>query len=151
VPPLDEVKIDSSATLRQKLEMHRENPSCASCHNRMDPLGFGLENYDAIGAWRTEDNSQPLDTSGVLPDGKTFAGPGELKKVLLERKTDFTRCLTEKMLTYALGRGVEDFDAPVIEDIVAGVEQRDYRFSALVYEIVRSLPFTRQEIEAEAS
>ncbi|MBL7648830.1 MAG: DUF1592 domain-containing protein [Candidatus Hydrogenedentes bacterium] len=151
VPPLDEVKIDSSATLRQKLEMHRENPSCASCHNRMDPLGFGLENYDAIGAWRTEDNSQPLDTSGVLPDGKTFAGPGELKRVLLERKTDFTRCLTEKMLTYALGRGVEDFDTPVIDGIVAGVEQRDYRFSALIYEIVRSLPFTRQEIEAEAS
>ncbi len=151
VPPLDEVKIDSSATLRQKLEMHRENPSCASCHNRMDPLGFGLENYDAIGAWRTEDNSQPLDTSGVPPDGKTFAGPGELKKVLLERKTDFTRCLTEKVLTYALGRGVEDFDTPVIDGIVAGVEQNDYRFSALVYEIVRSLPFTRQEIEAEAS
>lgn len=151
VPPLDAVEVASTATLRQKLEAHRENASCASCHNRMDPLGFGLENYDAIGAWRTEDNSQPVDSSGVLPDGQAFSGPGELKKVLLERKTEFTRCLTEKMLTYALGRGVEDFDAPVIEDIVAGVEHGEYRFSALVYEIVRSLPFTKQQGETEAS
>lgn len=142
VPPLDAAKVDSTATLRQKLEAHRANVSCASCHNRMDPLGFGLENYDAIGAWRTEDNSQPVDSSGVLPDGRAFSGPGELKKVLLERKTEFTRCLAEKMLTYALGRGVEDFDTPVVDDIVAGVEDSDYRFSALVYEIVRSLPFT---------
>lgn len=151
VPPLEEAKVDSTATLRQKLEAHRENPSCASCHNRMDPLGFGLENYDAIGAWRTTDNEKPVDSSGVLPDGQAFSGPGELKKVLLSRKADFTRCLTEKMLTYALGRGVEDFDTPVIEDIVAGVEKEDYRFSALIYEIVRSLPFTRQQLEAEST
>jgi mono/diheme cytochrome c family protein len=148
VPPLDDAKVEATATLRQKLEAHRANPSCASCHDRMDPLGFGLENYDAIGAWRAEDNKQPVDSSGVLPDGQTFAGPGELKQVLLARKTDFTRCLTEKMLTYALGRGVEDFDTPVIDDIVAGVERSDYRFSALIYEIVRSLPFTKQQGEA---
>lgn len=103
VPPLEEVKIDGAATLRQKLEKHRENTSCASCHSRMDPLGFGLENYDPIGGWRTEENSQPVDSSGVLPDGQAFSGPGELKKVLLGRKTEFTRCLTEKNAYLCVG------------------------------------------------
>lgn len=151
VPALEEVQIDGAASLREKLEAHRENPSCASCHDRIDPLGFGLENYSPIGAWRTEDAGLPLDSTGKLPDGRTFAGPGELKKVLLERKNDFVRCLAEKMLTYALGRGLEDYDAPAVAAIVTQVEKSDYRFSALVYEIVRSLPFMKQRGETEAT
>lgn len=151
VPALEEAEIDGAATLREKLEAHRENASCASCHDRIDPLGFGLENYSAIGAWRGEDGGKPVDNTGVLPDGRSFAGPGELKKVLLERKNDFARCLAEKMLTYALGRGLEDYDAPALEAIVAGVEKNDYRFSALIYEIVRSLPFRKQRGELDES
>lgn len=151
VPPLEAVVIDGNATLREKLEAHRANASCASCHDRIDPLGFGLENYNPIGVWRMEDGGRPLDNTGILPDGRSFAGPGELKRVLLERKGDFTRCLSEKMLTYALGRGLENFDAPAVDAIVAGVEQHDYRFSAMVYEIVRSLPFRKQRGEMEAA
>lgn len=151
VPPLEDAKVDGGATLREKLEVHRANASCASCHDRIDPLGFGLENYSPIGAWRTEESGKPLDNTGVLPDGRSFAGPGELKKVLLERKNDFARCLTEKMLTYALGRGLEDYDTPAVETIVAGIEKNDYRFSALVYEIVRSLPFKKQRGETDVA
>jgi len=150
VPALEETEIDGAASLREKLEAHRANVSCASCHDRIDPLGFGLENYGPIGAWRSEENGKPLDNTGVLPDGREFAGPGELKKVLLERKSDFARCLSEKMLTYALGRGLEAYDAPAVAAIVNQVEKNDFRFSALVYEIVRSLPFMKQRGEMEA-
>ncbi len=151
VPALDAVEIDPGATMREKLTKHRENVSCASCHDRIDPLGFGLENYDAIGKWRGEDNGRPVDSSGVLPDGSEFSGPDGLKGVLLERKDDFVRCLAEKMLIYALGRGLEDYDEPALNEIVSEVARNDYRFSALVYEIVRSLPFTKLRGEAESS
>src|SRR5206468_6325729 len=106
VPELKEGK-ELTGTLRQRMEQHRANPSCATCHQRMDPLGFGFENYDAIGAWRTKDGKFAVDAGGVLPDGRKFNGPAELRKILKERQAEFTRCLTEKLLTYALGRGME--------------------------------------------
>jgi len=151
VPALEAVAIDPTASMRERLNKHREDLSCASCHDRIDPLGFGLENYNAIGAWRTDDQGQPVDSSGVLPDGREFDGPAELKALILERKDDFVRCLAEKMLTYALGRGLEDYDEPALNGIVEAVAGKDYRFFDLVYEIVRSLPFTQQRGEAVMS
>ena len=141
VPNLDEAKIGSTASLRQQLEQHRQNPTCAACHVRMDPLGFGLENFDAIGAWRTQDGKFPIDASGILPDGRSFHGPHELKVIVKANSTAFAECLSEKLLTYALGRGLERYDKPTVKKIAGGVEAHNYRFSSLVLEIVRSLPF----------
>jgi hypothetical protein len=142
VPPLAE---DShavlSASLRQRMEQHRANPSCAVCHARMDPLGFAFENFDATGAFRTQDAGFPIDPSGTLPDGRTFRGPDELKKILLEKKDRFARCLAEKMLTYALGRGLTASDRPAIDRIAASMAKDGYRFSALVRAVVHSNPF----------
>ncbi len=141
VPNLDEAAIGSAASLRQQLEAHRQNPTCASCHAKMDPLGFGLENFNAIGAWRTQDGKFPVDASGTLPDGRSFRGPQELRAILKADRNSFTECLTEKMLTYALGRGIERYDQPAIKEIVHNVASNEYRFSSLVLEIVNSLPF----------
>jgi len=151
VPALESAKVDQSAPMRARLEEHRSNESCASCHARIDPLGFGLENFDAVGAWRTTDGDHPIDNSGTLPDGRSFTGVAELKSTLLERKDEFVRCLAEKMLVYGLGRGLEPFDEPVLDEIVAQVARNDYRYSALVYEIVRSLPFQKRRGEPEKS
>jgi len=107
----------------------------------MDPLGFAMENYDAIGRWRTLDGETPIDASGELPTGETFTGPGELKALLLERKDDFVGTLTEKMLTYALGRGLERYDRPAVEKIALAVSADEYRFSRLILGIVESMPF----------
>jgi hypothetical protein len=108
----------------------------------MDPLGFAFERFDAIGQYReSETKGKPIDDSGVLPDGRTFNGPKELRMILLEKKELFARCLTAKMLTYALGRGVEDHDAPAIDAIVAALAKNDYRISTLIVEIVHSDPF----------
>ena len=141
VPELEETKTASAVTLRQQLEIHRANPACAVCHEKMDALGFGLENYDAIGRWRTHEGALPLDTSGVLPGGKSFQGPAELKVLLRSQKDDFARCLTEKMLTYALGRGLERYDRPVVDRIARRLAEEDYRFSRLLLAIVSSDPF----------
>jgi len=141
VPPLEETKAGTSASLRQVMEAHRANALCASCHSKMDPLGFGLENFNAIGEWRDKDGAFPVDSSGVLPDGRTFQGPAELKSILLQNKGAFADSITEKMLTYALGRGLERFDRPAVEQITAKLAAGDYRFSALVTAIVESLPF----------
>ncbi len=141
VPTLDEEKVGSAASLRQQLEEHRKNPTCASCHSRMDPLGFGLENFDAIGSWRTMDGKFPIDATGTLPDGRTFKGPQELKTILLAGRDSFTEGLTEKLLTYGLGRGLERYDKPTVKQIAKRVAANDYRFSSLVLEIVNSLPF----------
>jgi hypothetical protein len=130
-----------SGSLRQRMEQHRKNPACANCHAKMDPLGFAFENYDAIGRFRSRDGKFPIDPSGVLPDGKSFKGPAELKKILLGKKDLFARCLAEKMLIYALGRGVEHYDRPAIDTIVAALSRNDYRFSTLVAEIAKSFPF----------
>jgi hypothetical protein len=140
VPELDAQK-QTSGTLRQRMEQHRENPSCAGCHARMDPLGFAFENFDAVGAWRTVDGKDPIDSSGVLPNGKKFKGPSELKAILKENRDQFTRCLTEKMLTFALGRGLEFYDRRAVDAIVAQVAKKDYKVSALVSAIAASDPF----------
>ncbi|MBI2689796.1 MAG: DUF1592 domain-containing protein [Acidobacteria bacterium] len=148
VPSLDDSKIGESASLRQQMEQHRKNPACASCHSRMDPLGFGLENFDAVGGWRTMDGKFPVDASGTLPGGKSFTGPVELKTNLLTNKDAFVRGLTDKLMTYALGRGLERADRPVIAAIAAKLPASNYRFSALVMEIVGSLPFEQRRIAA---
>jgi len=148
VPNLDDSKVGATASLRQQLEEHRKNTVCASCHSRMDPLGFGLENYNAIGAWRTMDGKLPIDSSGVLPDGRTFKGPAELRRILVADRSAFVEGLTEKLLTYALGRGLERYDKPVIKTISKGLAANDYRFSRLVLGIVNSLPFqNRRAVE----
>ena len=141
VPNLDEKAVGSSASLRQQLEAHRTNPVCNACHASMDPLGFGLENFDAIGRWRTKDGNFPIDATGKLPNGKTFDGPEGLKQILLSDKSAFAKCLAEKLLTYALGRGLEDYDQPAIQSIVTQTAASEYRFSALVEAIVSSDPF----------
>jgi hypothetical protein len=144
VPNLDESKIGSAASLRQQLEAHRQNTTCASCHARMDPLGFGLENFDAIGAWRTQDGKFPIDASGELPDGRKFKGPGELKAILKADRNAFAEGLAEKLLIYALGRGLETNDKAAVERVVSSLAADHYRFSRLVIEIARSSPFQRR-------
>jgi hypothetical protein len=141
VPTLDESKSGQTASLRMQMEEHRKNPTCASCHSRMDPLGFGLENFNAIGAWRTEDGKFPVDASGTLPDGRTFRTPAELKVLLRQDRDIFARALTEKLLIYAVGRGLVRYDRPTVAEIVAKLPAQDYRFSSLVSGIVNSLPF----------
>ncbi|HEX5268968.1 MAG TPA: DUF1592 domain-containing protein, partial [Gemmataceae bacterium] len=141
VPQLEDAKRQLTGTLRQRMTQHMVDPACANCHAKMDPIGFGFENYDAVGAFRTKDEGLPIDPSGTLPDGKSFKGPSELKQILKGKKELFSRCLTEKMLTYALGRGVEYYDRPTVERINAALAKDDYRFSVLVTEIVKSDPF----------
>lgn len=141
VPELKEGGKALTGTLRERMVQHRANPSCASCHERMDSLGFGLENFDAVGAWRDRDGAYPIDASGTLPDGSSFKRPSELKQILKRRKDDFARCLTEKMLTYALGRGLEYYDKCAVDEIAAKLAKNDYKFSTLILEIVGSDPF----------
>jgi hypothetical protein len=130
--------------LRKRMEQHRTNASCASCHQRMDSLGFGFENFDAIGAWRERDGKLPIDSSGTLPDGQSFQKPQELRAILKAKSQGFCRCLTEKMLTYALGRGLEPYDQGAVDQICSRVAKDDYRFSRLVIEIVNSDPFQKR-------
>ncbi|MCC6538023.1 MAG: DUF1592 domain-containing protein [Bryobacterales bacterium] len=146
VPVLDETKTAANVSMRERLERHRRDPSCAPCHNLMDPIGFGLEGYDAVGAYRTHDGGAAIDTSGTLPDGKSFRGAKDLKGILRGQSEAFTRNLTEKLLTFALGRGLERFDRAAVEQIRRDAEKQDYKFSALVMGIVNSQPFqTRGE------
>jgi len=138
--PQDDSPVDG-LTLRQQLEKHRQKAECSACHVRMDPLGFGLENFDPIGRWRTRIGSQAVDASGMLPGGEHFEGPAELRKVLLSRKDEFVRNVTQKMLAYALGRGLEYYDGPAVKSICKAVAENDYRSSVLISEIVKSFPF----------
>jgi mono/diheme cytochrome c family protein len=142
VPPLKETS-DTGKLLstRQRIAVHRENPACASCHNLIDPVGFGLENYDAVGRWRTEENGIPVDASGNLPDGTKFDGASEFGQALLKRPDLFVHTLAEKLLTYALGRGLEHYDAPAIRKVVRDAAANDYRFSSLILGIAKSTPF----------
>jgi mono/diheme cytochrome c family protein len=144
-PDVPELKEDAKAqltgSLRQRMEQHRENPACASCHAKMDPLGFAFENFDGVGAFRKKDGEFVIDPSGTLPDGKSFKGPAELRTILMEKKGQFAKCLTEKMMTYALGRGVQFYDRRAVNKILAALEKDDYKFSRLVIEIARSDPF----------
>lgn len=150
VPELaEEGKVDASASLRKRLEQHRDNPDCAVCHNKMDPIGFALENYDGIGAWRDFDGKFPIDPAGKLPNGEAISGPDGLKSVLKNRD-DFIEALAEKMLTYALGRGLEYYDKCAVDDACKLLKSNNYKFSALVNGIVTSEPFLQQTRKHEA-
>jgi len=145
VPELEEeVAGKSAGSLRERMEEHRRNPACANCHAKMDPIGFALENFDAIGGYRTHDGEYEIDASGEFADGAKVNGPKELRQLILDRKNEFTRCLVEKMLTYAVGRGIEYYDRPVVERIVSELPASDYKFSALVTKIVSSEAFLQR-------
>jgi hypothetical protein len=142
IPALEDSKTAGKAqTLRQLLDLHRSKPECFTCHSRIDPLGFSLENFDAIGRWRDTDAGAPVDASGVLPDGKAFRGPVELKEILLSRRDEFTRTLSTNLLIYALGRGLQREDDCVVHAAQEAAAKKEYRFSSLVVTIVQSFPF----------
>lgn len=142
VPQLSEDKqAVLTGSLRQRMEQHRANPACASCHARMDPIGFAFENFNAIGGFREKDGGFAIDPSGTLPDGNSFSGVEQLKTILKEKKRLFARCLTEKMLTYGLGRGIEYYDRRAVNAICNALDKNDYKFSTLVIEIAKSDPF----------
>ena len=124
------------------MEQHRANPACASCHARMDPIGFGLENFDGIGTWRDMDGKFPIEPGGKLVSGEEFQTPAQLRKVLSEgKRAEFLCCLTEKMMTYALGRGTEYYDKCAIDSTIRSLEKNQYKFVTLVTEIIKSAPF----------
>ncbi len=145
-------------SMRERMAIHRENPVCASCHAVIEPTGFALENFDAVGVWRDVDNtpavpwvrtegSAAIDASGKLPDGTMFNGPTELRMALLTKPERFVTTITEKLMIYALGRGVEYYDLPVIRSIVHDSERNNYRFSTIVLDIVNSQPFQMRRSE----
>jgi len=142
VPELEETaKASPNATLAEQLALHREDPGCASCHNQMDPLGLAFEKFDAVGQYREREGKNPIDNSGILPDGQKFQGARELIEILSHRKDQFAENLTEKMLTYALGRGLRYYDRCAVDEIVVGLKEDNYKFSRLVLGVVQSGPF----------
>ena len=149
-PPADVPEIETTqkslpaASFREQLELHRTKPICASCHQHMDPLGFGFENFDAIGRWRQVDGEFPIDSSGTLPGGEKFDGPIELIEVLRRRESEFVRSFTKKMLVFALGRGLRYYDQCAVEDMMKALSSEEYRFSAVVEQIVLSAPFRKR-------
>ena len=150
VPNLDDKnRAELKGTLRQRMEQHRADPNCASCHGRMDPIGFGLEHFDGIGAWREKDAGAPINPQGQLVSGEIFDGPSQLSMILLTKKrADFLRCCGEKMLTYALGRGMEFYDRTTIARLTAAIE-KDPKFSTLILEVVKSVPFQQRRGEGD--
>jgi hypothetical protein len=155
IPPLEDANAgltNRAPTLRETLAAHRENVLCASCHNRMDPLGLALENFNALGMWRTQEFNQPIDPAGQLATGETFANVKELKQVLVKNHAeDFYRTLTQKLLTYALGRGLDYYDVETVDQIVARIEQSGGKPSALLAGIVESAPFQKTRVNGQAS
>jgi hypothetical protein len=148
VPALDESTMAANLPMRQRLAAHRSNAVCASCHRTIDPVGFSLENFNAVGQWRDlEVEEQPVDASGALPGDKEFRGIGGLEDALLRRPELFVTTLTENLLTFALGRGIEYYDAPAVRKIVSDAGKDGYRFSSLVLGIVNSAPFQMRRAE----
>jgi hypothetical protein len=150
VPALEkqDQKSVANLTLRERTELHRSEPVCANCHRLLDPIGFGLENFDAIGRWRDQDdNGKPIDASGELPGGSHFSNPRELKAMIAGRSDDFARNLVEKLLAYALCRKLEGYDAIVVDDLLRELSQDGYRMRSLVTAVVTSYPFTHRRIE----
>jgi hypothetical protein len=142
VPPLEESATEGKPLpLRQLMEKHRKNAGCANCHAPMDPLGFALENFDATGRWRTADADAPIDASGVLADGTKLNGPAELRKILRSRPDDFAHVVSDRMLTYALGRKLESYDAPAVRNIAREAAKENYRWSSFILATVKSMPF----------
>jgi hypothetical protein len=142
VPALKENTLSATLSVRERLAEHRANAACAGCHNLMDPIGFSLENYDAIGRWRTVEDGQAIDVAGGLPDGAKFAGIEGLEENLCRRPELFVGTLTEKLMTFALGRGIEPYDAPAVRKIVRDAQRDQFRFSSVILGIVNSTPFT---------
>jgi hypothetical protein len=142
IPALEETSKDGKPrSVREMLEVHRQNPVCASCHARMDPLGLSLENFDALGQWRTTDAGTPINASGVLLDGTRVDGPAALRRALVAQKEQFVRTVSGKLLTYAIGRGLEHYDAPAVRGIVRVAAADDYRWSSTILALVKSAPF----------
>jgi hypothetical protein len=141
VPPFPEGEAQKSRSVRERMEQHRANPVCANCHRVMDPLGFALENFDAVGAWRTRDGGSPIDPSGQLADGTSVDGVVMLRQALLKRPEVLVTALTEKLMTYGVGRGVSYYDMPAVRAIVRDAARNNYRFSSLILGIVNSAPF----------
>jgi Protein of unknown function (DUF1588)/Protein of unknown function (DUF1585) len=135
-------------SVRERLEAHRNNPACSGCHSIMDPLGFALENFDPIGRWRTEDAGTPVDSSGALPSGAAFEGMTGLRALLLQQRDQFAANVTEKLMAYALGRGVEYYDRPTLRRIVREASRDGFRWSAVVVGIVSSAPFQMRRTES---
>jgi hypothetical protein len=146
IPPLADTANDSAKSLRETFEKHRANPACASCHARLDPLGFSLENFDAVGRYREKEGDSVVDASGNLPDGTEIDGIVGLKKLLLSRKDEFVEGFASNLLTYALGRGLEYYDQPVVRDIRRQAAAHDYKFSSIVLAIVNSVPFEMRRV-----
>ena len=146
VPALAEVPAGKALSVREQMEQHRANPVCASCHLRMDPLGFALETYDAVGAWRSQEAGKPVDASATLPDGTTFSGPTGLEDYLLKHKTQFVEAFTQRLMTYALARGIESYDMPTVRDIRRKTAGDGYRFKSIVTAIVESVPFQMKSV-----
>jgi hypothetical protein len=143
VPVLKEGGADGTPrSVRDRLEAHRKDPGCAVCHVRMDPLGFSLENFDALGKWRIVSDGTPIDASASLPDGSRFQGVTGLRALLLSHREDFVRTFTEKLLAYAIGRGVEYYDLPAVRTITRESAAEHHRWSSLILGIVRSTPFS---------
>jgi hypothetical protein len=152
IPALEkqEQKMIENLTLRQRMEMHRKDAVCANCHKVLDPIGFGLENFDAIGRWRNQDDAGgAIDAVGELPDGKHFASPKELKTIIAARKDDLARNLTEKLLAYALCRQLEGYDEIVVDHLVDAIAKDGYPMRSLITEIVTSYPFTHRRIQEQ--
>ena len=153
VPALEDAAGDGHepASIRELMATHRRNPACATCHLRMDPLGFALENFDGIGRWREVDGATPIDASGVLPDGTAFDGPVEFREALLDRSGEFVRTFTEKLLTYALGRPAQHYDIPAVRAIMRDAGDAGYRWSSLVLGIVESPPFQMRRVREDTA
>jgi hypothetical protein len=141
VPALETSSEGRELTMREAMAMHRENPACRVCHAAMDPIGFSLENYDAVGKWRNDFAGQPVDASGILPDGSTFIGPDGLRGLLLDRPDDLVGTITEKLLRFALGRSLEYYDMPQVRAVVRAAAQDDYRWSSIILGVIESTPF----------
>jgi hypothetical protein len=147
VPELEEAAegAGESLTMREMMKVHRDNPDCRGCHARMDPIGLGLENFDALGRFRMEEHGKPIETAGELLTGEKFANVAELKEILAtSRRDDFYRCLCEKLLTYAVGRGVEYYDATTIEALVQRLKDHDGQLDELIMGIIESAPFQKR-------
>ena len=151
VPELKEGRA-LKGTLRERMEQHRANPLCASCHQRMDPIGFGFENFDGVGAWREKEGDKEIDPAGELVTGESFKGPADLRTILLNQKrNDFVHCLSEKMLTYAMGRGLEYYDRCATDAVAKELAKKNYRFSQLITAVVKSTPFQMRRGEEDKS
>jgi hypothetical protein len=149
VPPLGTPPVGKALSMRERMAQHRSNPACSGCHQLMDPAGLSMENFDAIGRWRTRTEAgTPVDASGGLPGGTSFEGVAGLRKAILSRPELFATTFTEKLLTYGLGRGLEYYDAPAVRAIVRNARDQNYRFSSIVLGVVKSAPFQMRKAAA---